>query len=62
MLGEGAALLGNVVNAADLRDAVAPLLNDPQRRNAMAECALGLGRRDAADRLVDDVLDVAGER
>ncbi|RSM80612.1 UDP-N-acetylglucosamine--N-acetylmuramyl-(pentapeptide) pyrophosphoryl-undecaprenol N-acetylglucosamine transferase [Amycolatopsis sp. WAC 01375] len=60
--GAASALLGTDVTAADLRDAVAPLLTDPQRRRAMASRARELGRPDAADRLVDVVLDAAGER
>ncbi|MFI7121977.1 UDP-N-acetylglucosamine--N-acetylmuramyl-(pentapeptide) pyrophosphoryl-undecaprenol N-acetylglucosamine transferase [Amycolatopsis sp. NPDC049868] len=59
--GAAAALLGAEVTAADLRDAVAPLLADPQRRHAMADRARALGRPDAADRLVDVVLEAAGE-
>ncbi|WP_051173884.1 UDP-N-acetylglucosamine--N-acetylmuramyl-(pentapeptide) pyrophosphoryl-undecaprenol N-acetylglucosamine transferase [Amycolatopsis orientalis] len=57
-----AALLGTSVTAADLRDAVAPLLKDPQQRRAMADRARGLGRPDAAGQLADVVLDAAGER
>ncbi|MFD6071241.1 UDP-N-acetylglucosamine--N-acetylmuramyl-(pentapeptide) pyrophosphoryl-undecaprenol N-acetylglucosamine transferase [Amycolatopsis lurida] len=60
--GAAAALLSAEVTAAALRDAVAPLLADPQRRRAMADLARGLGRPDAADRLVDVVLDAARER
>ncbi|WP_414942671.1 undecaprenyldiphospho-muramoylpentapeptide beta-N-acetylglucosaminyltransferase [Amycolatopsis sp. cmx-11-51] len=60
--GAAAALLANSVTATGLQDAVAPLLNDPQRRHAMAARARDLGRPDAADRLVDVVLDGAGER
>ncbi|OXM44801.1 UDP-N-acetylglucosamine--N-acetylmuramyl-(pentapeptide) pyrophosphoryl-undecaprenol N-acetylglucosamine transferase [Amycolatopsis alba] len=59
--GAATALLATEVTAADLRDAVEPLLTDPQRRRAMADRARVLGRPDAADRLVDVILDAAGE-
>ncbi|MEU2432474.1 UDP-N-acetylglucosamine--N-acetylmuramyl-(pentapeptide) pyrophosphoryl-undecaprenol N-acetylglucosamine transferase [Streptomyces sp. NPDC007861] len=48
------------VTAVRLRDAVAPLLTDPERRAAMAERARSFGRPDAADRLVDVMLAAAG--
>ncbi|RSN60660.1 UDP-N-acetylglucosamine--N-acetylmuramyl-(pentapeptide) pyrophosphoryl-undecaprenol N-acetylglucosamine transferase [Amycolatopsis sp. WAC 04182] len=60
--GAAAALLGTEVTSADLRDAVAPLLTDSHQRRAMAARARELGRPDAADRLVDVVLDAAGDR
>lgn len=56
--GAAAALLGAVTPEA-LRGAVEPLLTDPARRVAMAEQARAVGRPDAADRLVDVLLDVA---
>ncbi|MFE5567059.1 glycosyltransferase [Amycolatopsis japonica] len=60
--GAAVALLGNNVTAADLQDAVAPLLQDPQRRHSIANRARELGRPDAGDRLVDVVLDAARDR
>lgn len=60
--GAAVALLGDDVTVADLQDAVAPLLQDPQRRQSIANRARELGRPDAGDRLVDVVLDAAGER
>lgn len=43
-----------------LRDALAPLLADPAHRAAMAARARTHGRPDAAERLVDALLDAAG--
>lgn len=48
------------VSADRLREAVAPLLTDPEQRAAMAERARSYGRPDAAERLVDVVLAAAG--
>ncbi|WP_338704344.1 UDP-N-acetylglucosamine--N-acetylmuramyl-(pentapeptide) pyrophosphoryl-undecaprenol N-acetylglucosamine transferase (plasmid) [Streptomyces sp. Q6] len=57
----GAALaLTGEVTAERLREAVAPLLADPGRRTQMAAQARTQGRPDAAERLVDLVLSVAG--
>lgn len=56
--GAAVALLGDVT-AGRLRDAVGPLLADPARREAMAQCARAQGRPDAADRLVDVLLSAA---
>ncbi|MGW2951575.1 UDP-N-acetylglucosamine--N-acetylmuramyl-(pentapeptide) pyrophosphoryl-undecaprenol N-acetylglucosamine transferase [Streptomyces eurythermus] len=56
--GAAVALTGEV-SADGLRNAVSPLLADPQRREAMAEQARAYGRPDAADRLVDEILSVA---
>jgi UDP-N-acetylglucosamine--N-acetylmuramyl-(pentapeptide) pyrophosphoryl-undecaprenol N-acetylglucosamine transferase len=56
--GAAVALTGEV-SAENLRNAVGPLLADPQRRAAMAERARAHGRPDAADRLVDEILSVA---
>ncbi|MFC5800019.1 UDP-N-acetylglucosamine--N-acetylmuramyl-(pentapeptide) pyrophosphoryl-undecaprenol N-acetylglucosamine transferase [Streptomyces formicae] len=57
--GAAVALIDDVT-AERLRDAVAPLLTDPERRAAMAERARSFGRPNAADRLVDVVLAAAG--
>lgn len=59
--GAAVALLGKV-RAQDLRYAVEPLLADPSRRASVAEQARAAGRPDAADRLVDVLLSVAGQR
>ncbi|MFD6286355.1 glycosyltransferase [Streptomyces sp. NPDC060205] len=57
----GAALaLADDVSPARLREVMAPLLTDPMLRSEMAERARSLGRPDAAERLVDVVLDAAG--
>ncbi|MFJ5120966.1 UDP-N-acetylglucosamine--N-acetylmuramyl-(pentapeptide) pyrophosphoryl-undecaprenol N-acetylglucosamine transferase [Kitasatospora sp. NPDC088548] len=56
--GAAVALLGEVT-AEGLRQAVEPLLTDPIRRAATAERARVYGRPDAAERLVDVVLDAA---
>lgn len=56
--GAALALLGEVTPQA-LRDAVGPLLTDPALRAAMAERARSYGRPDAAERLVDVLLDAA---
>lgn len=57
----GAALaLIDDVSADRLREAVAPLLTNPDQRAAMAERARSYGRPDAAERLVDVVLAAAG--
>lgn len=53
--GAAVALLGDVTPAG-LREAVEPLLLDPQTRAAVAERARSYGRPDAAERLVDVVL------
>lgn len=56
----GAALaLTGEVTAAQLRTALVRLLADTQVRTVMAERARALGRPDAADRLVDEVLSAA---
>ncbi|GAA4586681.1 undecaprenyldiphospho-muramoylpentapeptide beta-N-acetylglucosaminyltransferase [Planotetraspora phitsanulokensis] len=57
--GASIALLGEV-SPARLQEAVAPLLGDPRMRAAMAARAREHGRPDAAERLVDVVLSVAG--
>ncbi|MER5567249.1 UDP-N-acetylglucosamine--N-acetylmuramyl-(pentapeptide) pyrophosphoryl-undecaprenol N-acetylglucosamine transferase [Streptomyces goshikiensis] len=56
--GAALALLGEVTPQA-LQDAVGPLLTDPALRAAMAERARAYGRPDAAERLVDVLLDAA---
>lgn len=56
--GAAIALLGEV-NGDVLRAALAPLLAEPERRTVMAERARSQGRPDAADRLVDVLLDAA---
>lgn len=56
--GAAVALIGEVT-AERLREAIAPLLADPDRRAAMATQARTYGRPDAAERLVDLVLSVA---
>ncbi|MEE1821206.1 UDP-N-acetylglucosamine--N-acetylmuramyl-(pentapeptide) pyrophosphoryl-undecaprenol N-acetylglucosamine transferase [Streptomyces sp. BE20] len=56
--GAAVALLGEVT-AEGLRQVVEPLLTDPVRRAATAERARAYGRPDAAERLVDVVLDAA---
>lgn len=60
-VGAAVALLGEV-SPEGLRDAVAPLLADPDRRQALAVRARSEGRPDAADRLVEVVLSVAVDR
>ncbi|MFZ3555846.1 UDP-N-acetylglucosamine--N-acetylmuramyl-(pentapeptide) pyrophosphoryl-undecaprenol N-acetylglucosamine transferase [Streptomyces sp. BH055] len=57
--GAAVALIGEVT-VERLREAVAPLLDDAGRRTEMAARARTQGRPDAADRLVDLVLSVAG--
>jgi UDP-N-acetylglucosamine--N-acetylmuramyl-(pentapeptide) pyrophosphoryl-undecaprenol N-acetylglucosamine transferase len=57
-LGAAAALEGDVAEA-DLREAVGPLLADDTRRGRMAHAAREHGRPDAAERLVDVLLEVA---
>lgn len=57
--GAASALVGEVTPQR-LKDAVAPLLADPQQRTEMAARAKAHGRPDAADRLVDLLLSVAG--
>ncbi|WP_344469669.1 UDP-N-acetylglucosamine--N-acetylmuramyl-(pentapeptide) pyrophosphoryl-undecaprenol N-acetylglucosamine transferase [Kitasatospora kazusensis] len=59
--GAAVALLDGV-SADGLRDAVAPLLAEPERRTAMAQRSRAHGRPDAADRLVDLLLSAAGSR
>jgi UDP-N-acetylglucosamine--N-acetylmuramyl-(pentapeptide) pyrophosphoryl-undecaprenol N-acetylglucosamine transferase len=56
--GAAVALLGEV-SAQGLRGALGPLLADPAARTAMAEAARAHGRPDAAERLVDVVLEAA---
>ncbi|EGJ72672.1 putative undecaprenyldiphospho-muramoylpentapeptide beta-N-acetylglucosaminyltransferase (plasmid) [Streptomyces sp. Tu6071] len=58
--GAAVALVGEV-GGERLRAAVAPLLEDPLRREAMAVAARAQGRPDAADRLVDVLLTAASE-
>ncbi|MEU3301480.1 UDP-N-acetylglucosamine--N-acetylmuramyl-(pentapeptide) pyrophosphoryl-undecaprenol N-acetylglucosamine transferase [Streptomyces sp. NPDC006678] len=57
--GAAVALLGQVTPET-LQAAVGPLLEDPLRRAGIAERARAHGRPDAAERLVDVVLDAAG--
>lgn len=59
--GAAVALEGDV-SPQMLADAVVPLLKDARVRAEMAGRARGLGRPDAAERLVDVVLEAAGER
>ncbi len=59
--GAAVALIGDVT-ADTLREALAPLLADPVRREAMAARSREHGRPDAAERLVDVVLDAASGR
>ncbi|MFB7908396.1 glycosyltransferase [Kitasatospora purpeofusca] len=59
--GAAVALIGDVTADA-LREALAPLLADPARRGAMAARSREHGRPDAAERLVDVVLDAASGR
>lgn len=56
--GAAVALVGDV-NGERLRSAVAPLLEDPVRREAMGAAARAQGRPDAADRLVEILLAAA---
>ncbi|MEU6404992.1 UDP-N-acetylglucosamine--N-acetylmuramyl-(pentapeptide) pyrophosphoryl-undecaprenol N-acetylglucosamine transferase [Streptomyces sp. NPDC046985] len=56
--GAAVALLGEVTGDR-LRGAVGPLLEDRERREAMAAAARSHGRPDAADRLVDVLLSAA---
>ncbi|MCB5167709.1 UDP-N-acetylglucosamine--N-acetylmuramyl-(pentapeptide) pyrophosphoryl-undecaprenol N-acetylglucosamine transferase [Streptomyces bambusae] len=56
--GAAVALLGEVTAGA-LQQAVGPLLTDPMRRAGMAERARAYGRPDAAERLVDVLLQAA---
>lgn len=58
-LGAAVALEGDVA-AAHLQGAVAPLLSDAGRRARMAHAAREHGRPDAAERLVDVLLEAAG--
>lgn len=60
--GAATTLPGGVTEAADLRAAITPLLDSPPNRAAMADAARKLGRPDAAERLVDVILDAAAER
>ena len=57
--GAAVALLGET-GGARLREALGPLLVDPARRGQVADRARALGRPDAAERLVDVLLDAAG--
>ncbi|MEU8522873.1 undecaprenyldiphospho-muramoylpentapeptide beta-N-acetylglucosaminyltransferase [Streptomyces sp. NBC_01216] len=57
--GAAVALLKDVVTPEGLRNAVAPILAAPERREQMAVQARALGRPDAADRLTDVLLSVA---
>ncbi|MCH0562158.1 undecaprenyldiphospho-muramoylpentapeptide beta-N-acetylglucosaminyltransferase [Streptomyces sp. MUM 2J] len=57
--GAAVALLKDAVTPEGLRDAVAPILAAPERREQMAVQARALGRPDAADRLTDVLLGVA---
>ncbi|MGW4646295.1 UDP-N-acetylglucosamine--N-acetylmuramyl-(pentapeptide) pyrophosphoryl-undecaprenol N-acetylglucosamine transferase [Kitasatospora sp. NPDC004289] len=57
--GAAAALLGEATPEA-LHQLISPLLADPHRRADMASRARALGRPDAAERLVDVLLSVAG--
>nr|WP_202501647.1 UDP-N-acetylglucosamine--N-acetylmuramyl-(pentapeptide) pyrophosphoryl-undecaprenol N-acetylglucosamine transferase [Streptomyces sp. SID5785] len=59
-VGAAVALTGEVT-AGRLREAIAPLLSDPGRRTEMAAAARTRGRPDAAERLVDLLLSVAGQ-
>ncbi len=59
--GAAVALLGHVTPET-LREAVAPLLTDADRRTSVAERARSYGRPDAAERLVDVVLSAATRR
>ncbi|MEU4113314.1 UDP-N-acetylglucosamine--N-acetylmuramyl-(pentapeptide) pyrophosphoryl-undecaprenol N-acetylglucosamine transferase [Kitasatospora sp. NPDC028055] len=59
--GAAVALIGDVTADA-LREALAPLLADPARRGAMAARSREHGRPDAAERLVDVVLEAAAGR
>lgn len=57
-LGAAVALEGDVA-AGNLREAIGPLLADDTRRGRMAHAARETGRPDAAERLVDVLLEVA---
>ncbi|HWO61610.1 MAG TPA: glycosyltransferase, partial [Umezawaea sp.] len=57
--GAAVALLGEATPQT-LTDVVGPLLTDRARRTQVADRARAQGRRDAADRLVDVLLDAAG--
>lgn len=58
--GGAAVALIDQVNPDALRAAVGPLLTDPARRTDMATRARAYGRPDAAERLVDVILQAAG--
>ncbi|MFD7023086.1 glycosyltransferase [Promicromonospora sukumoe] len=60
-LGAAIALEGDLT-FSDLRGALAGLLGDAGRRQRMADAARSNGRPDAAERLVDVLLEVAGAR
>ncbi|MFJ3406494.1 UDP-N-acetylglucosamine--N-acetylmuramyl-(pentapeptide) pyrophosphoryl-undecaprenol N-acetylglucosamine transferase [Promicromonospora sp. NPDC090134] len=60
-LGAAVALEGDLT-FSDLRGALAGLLDDAGRRERMADAARKNGRPDAAERLVDLLLEVAGQR
>ncbi|GFH39465.1 UDP-N-acetylglucosamine--N-acetylmuramyl-(pentapeptide) pyrophosphoryl-undecaprenol N-acetylglucosamine transferase [Streptomyces pacificus] len=57
--GAAVALLKDAVTPEGLRDAVAPILAAPERREQMAVQARALGRPDAADHMTDVLLNVA---
>lgn len=57
--GAAVALVRDAVTSEGLRIAVAPLLSSSGTRQQMAQQARSLGRPDAADRLVEVLLDVA---
>jgi len=59
--GAALALTGDVTPGT-LTEALEPLLVDPARRSAVAATARSLGRPDAAERLAEAVLTVAGQR
>ena len=58
--GAATALVKQDATGGRLRNAVAPILASPELRARMAHSARGLGRPDAADRLTDVLLSVAG--
>ncbi|MCG7202348.1 UDP-N-acetylglucosamine--N-acetylmuramyl-(pentapeptide) pyrophosphoryl-undecaprenol N-acetylglucosamine transferase [Streptomyces arenae] len=56
--GAAVALVKERANAAELRQALEPILLSPERRFEMAQAAAGLGKPDAAMRLVEVLLSV----